>query len=397
MSPNLRRYTWVAPFVALLLMAAAKPTIVGTAQADRLGGTNGNDVIDAGAGNDSIIAGDGDDRVRGGPGRDTIELGPGNDVLLLGPGDGQDVLAGADDNPQKRDVVQFDKGIEPEDVVLTRQPMYALIIQYGRGDRLQVPRQFEADGTSGYRIDAIRFANGVTWNADVIRRKVLETKTTPQYLVGYEASEKLDGGAGNDAVYGGPGNDVVKGGEGNDRLYGDEGNDTLIGGPGNDILRGELGSDTYVWRPGDGLDTVLNFSRQGDVDVIRFPNHVRAGISIQTKGNDLLLIVNGDPKQGLRISNFNGSATWPIARIEYREGPPTTQAELQALFPVKPQRLSARDRASARLATTSVRPKRDVPPVPVATHRIRTPLESLFSDAPKPDPNSAPASTEDKR
>jgi hypothetical protein len=380
MSPRAATTRLSLALACVLLLGATTPAAIirGTPTADRLGGTNGADRIDAGAGNDTVFAGDGNDLVRGGPGRDGIELGPGNDTVLLAPGDGQDQLIGADVAVGKRDTVQFAKGIVPSQVSLYRQPRYALVIQYGRSDKLVIPRHFENDGAAGFGIDAIRFANGQGWNAEAIRREVLRARPTAQYLVGYGASESIDGGGGNDLMYGGFGNDTVAGGAGNDRIFGDEGNDTLWGGPGNDLMRGEKGNDTYLYRGGDGLDSIQNFSNEGEIDVVRFVNHVKGAVTIRTKGTDLLLTVNDDPKQGIRIIGFNGSATWPLSRIEYREGKPTTVAELQALYPKVAQRLGSRKKPAA---TASVRPKRE-PALPRATHRIQTPLEALQSPAP---------------
>ncbi|MEI9886561.1 MAG: NF038122 family metalloprotease [Rhizomicrobium sp.] len=65
-----------------------------------------------------------------------------------------------------------------------------------------------------------------------------------------------------------PANDVFTGGAGIDMLFGYAGGDTLNGGGGNDVLNGGLGDDTltggsgddrFVFRVGDGLDTVTDF------------------------------------------------------------------------------------------------------------------------------------------
>ncbi|RFQ09585.1 hypothetical protein D0N87_32775, partial [Pseudomonas sp. ATCC 13867] len=39
-------------------------------------------------------------------------------------------------------------------------------------------------------------------------------------------------------------------------LYGGDGNDQLMGGAGNDQLFGGTGDDKYVYKPGDGVDTI---------------------------------------------------------------------------------------------------------------------------------------------
>ena len=54
------------------------------------------------------------------------------------------------------------------------------------------------------------------------------------------------------------GNDTLDGLAGDDALFGRSGNDRLTGGLGDDLLVGGKGDDTYVYRPGDGLDMVVD-------------------------------------------------------------------------------------------------------------------------------------------
>ena len=56
----------------------------------------------------------------------------------------------------------------------------------------------------------------------------------------------------------------MAGSTGNDRLYGGVGADRLVGGPGDDRLAGGPGADIFVFSPGDGADTVTDFSRGED-------------------------------------------------------------------------------------------------------------------------------------
>ena len=59
--------------------------------------------------------------------------------------------------------------------------------------------------------------------------------------------------------------------DGNDRLQGNDGSNLLDGGLGNDILIGGGGKDLFVFKPGYGQDTVLDFQAKNDsgaVDVI---------------------------------------------------------------------------------------------------------------------------------
>jgi len=72
----------------------------------------------------------------------------------------------------------------------------------------------------------------------------------------------------DDILLGGLGADDLAGGAGSDVLVGDFGalffgsNDTLTGGTGNDLLEGGMGADTFVFRPGDGADTIARLGSE---------------------------------------------------------------------------------------------------------------------------------------
>ncbi len=78
-------------------------------------------------------------------------------------------------------------------------------------------------------------------------------------LKGAGGNDTLSGGNGNDKLYGDAGNDKLSGGAGNDKLYGGKGNDKLDGGAGNDTLSGGSGSDQFVFKKGQGNDTITDF------------------------------------------------------------------------------------------------------------------------------------------
>jgi serralysin len=118
-------------------------------------------------------------------------------------------------------------------------------------------------------------------------------------IVGNDAANLLDsgagddrmkGGAGNDTVWAGTGNDSVDGGSGNDELLGGSGFDTLNGGEGNDSLDGEgnadrlyggAGDDTLVG--GEGTDHLY-----GDDDNDRLFSGNGADRVFGGEGNDLI-------------------------------------------------------------------------------------------------------------
>ena len=77
----------------------------------------------------------------------------------------------------------------------------------------------------------------------------------------------LDGGRGDDTLYGGDSRDALYGNLGDDVLFGDAGADRLTGNEGADTLTGGAGPDLFVFKAGDGVDTITDF--EDGVDRIR--------------------------------------------------------------------------------------------------------------------------------
>jgi len=73
-------------------------------------------------------------------------------------------------------------------------------------------------------------------------------------ILGEEGNDSLSGGAGNDSLLGGFGNDTIGGGAGNDTINGGQGNDLIDGGDGDDKITCGTGDDTVFG--GDGKDTI---------------------------------------------------------------------------------------------------------------------------------------------
>ncbi|MED7788161.1 calcium-binding protein [Francisella sp. 19X1-34] len=162
-------------------------------------------------------------------------------------------------------------------------------------------------------------------------------------LEGGFGDDYLDGGSHNDVLIGGEGNDTLQGGYGSDKLYGGAGDDTIHtgswldrtsnyveGGQGNDTIISNWGArnNTYKYNLGDGFDVIKN---QG----IHFDHNYRdhrvlfgEGISqedvdFQKQGNHLVIIVNGDESQGMRLDNFylnEARYRSPVNRFEFNDG-----------------------------------------------------------------------------
>ncbi len=188
-------------------------TIQGTDDNDFLVGGNLDDTLHGGDGHDTLAGLGGDDTLYGGAGEDVLLGYAGNDTLYGGSGD--DYLNGHEGNDTLRG---------------------------GSGDDFL----YGGDGD-----DTLRGGDG------------------NDTLGGSRGNDTLRGNQGDDKLDGGSGNDELRGGKGNDKLHGNLGNDVLRGGKGNDILAGGSGGDTFVFRAGDGQDTITDFDVTEDGEVIR--------------------------------------------------------------------------------------------------------------------------------
>lgn len=82
-------------------------------------------------------------------------------------------------------------------------------------------------------------------------------------IFGGDAGDDLYGGVGNDILWGGWGADYLEGNAGDDSLSGQASDDILAGGAGDDRLYGGIGTDTYLFKPGDGADTIQDADGRG--------------------------------------------------------------------------------------------------------------------------------------
>jgi VCBS repeat-containing protein len=64
-------------------------------------------------------------------------------------------------------------------------------------------------------------------------------------------------------ITGNNGNDNISAGDGDDNISGNGGNDTIAGNGGNDTISGGNGNDTFVFKEGDGNDTITDFAGTG--------------------------------------------------------------------------------------------------------------------------------------
>ncbi|HEX2726552.1 MAG TPA: M10 family metallopeptidase C-terminal domain-containing protein, partial [Beijerinckiaceae bacterium] len=132
--------------------------------------------------------------------------------------------------------------------------------------------------TGGAGRDSLFGGNGADWLVGGADNDWLVGGNDNDTLFGQTGNDTMNGNAGNDLMFGGSGIDYMTGGIGDDRMLGEAGNDTLRGDAGADVLTGGLNADKlygganndqFVFAPGDGLDTIYDFTAGGTDDWIK--------------------------------------------------------------------------------------------------------------------------------
>ncbi len=144
-------------------------------------------------------------------------------------------------------------------------------------------------------------------------------------LKGKASKDIIFGMEGNDTINGGFGDDTLYGGEGDDHLYGESGNDTLIGGTGNDYLNGGVGADTYIFKSGDGEDTINDYDTgTNQLDKILFLDDIQPeDIVVSRNENDMVItnIKSGDEITVEKAFQTSGSKSpYLIEQIQFQDG-----------------------------------------------------------------------------
>ena len=250
-------------------------TLVGTSNNDTITGTEGSDIITGGTGNDTLNGKSGDDTYiyNLGDGLDTITENYGNDKILFG------------------------EGISFSDLALSKDSNDLLIyINNSTSQGIRIKNHFSNEQ---YRIEALEFSNGSIFDLTQNGLTFIQTKK----------DDNIDGTAYDDTIYGLSGNDTLRG---------NAGNDILVGGKGNDKLEGGAGNDTYIYNRGDGLDTIQDTS---GVDKIIFgPEISQNDLSFEIDDSNVLIYLNNDRAQGIKILSQIGGQGWPVESIEFADG-----------------------------------------------------------------------------
>jgi len=115
-----------------------------------------NNVLTGNSGANRLTGADGTDSLRGNGGNDTLNGGNGNDTFLFGQGEGQDLIQ---DNSGPVDKLFYDAGINPLDLIISRQVNDLRIAIHGTTDQVMIQNWYM--GTTN-RTEMIQAGNGQT-------------------------------------------------------------------------------------------------------------------------------------------------------------------------------------------------------------------------------------------
>lgn len=346
-----------------LVGSSGKDLIKGLAGDDTLFGMGGNDVLQGGDGNDYLAGGNGsgtgsgDDRLEGGAGNDTLAGEDGNDTLIGGTGDDQYVYGGGQDIIDNTgggyDGLFFNDGITAAQLGFTREGD-DLLIKVG-GDASKTVRVLNHFLGGDSAIDFVQPASGSMLDTAAINAlvggssgggtppgepgndadytKTITGTAAGEQLVGTSGRDLIRGLAGNDTLFGmggddklvgGDGDDYLSGGNGsfsgsgNDILVGGAGADTLVGEDGDDLLQGGTGDDSYVYKAGSGKDVIDNTG--GGTDWLFFNGIVRTRLSFHRSADDLIILVDGDSNQQVRVQDHFKGGDLAISYVQPSDG-----------------------------------------------------------------------------
>ena len=288
--------------LADLLTQQLNNTII-TDSAAPIEGWRGADLITGDDQANKIYAKAGNDTINAKGGNDYIDGGTGNNTYLFKAGDGNDVIS-YDNMGTDIDSLVLE-GIQSTDIVLTKN-QNNLIINYGNTDSITLVGALD---TSSTKVVNVKFADAQISLSELLQRPIESDTTTGN----------------SDYIYGWRGADHMVGDEKANAIYGYDGDDYLEGKTGNDSLNGGTGNNTYLFKSGDGQDTISYDNMGKDTDTIILEGIQSTAITL-TKNQNNLMIGYGNGDSISLVGALDTTATKAI-KIKFADSE-TTLADL---------------------------------------------------------------------
>nr|WP_319515071.1 calcium-binding protein [uncultured Cohaesibacter sp.] len=251
------------------------------------------ELLSSSSGNDELFGFWDIDTLDGGAGNDFLNGREGSDIYVFGYGYGHDtafdevtdVLSG------ETDTIKFTNVSSIDELSLSVLNGSDLMISLSDGSSLRVIEAFDARFFFN-RIEQFEFSDGSIMSSEDIRSEMIHRQASSgnDVIVGYELSETIAGGAGNDFIDGG----------------------------GYD--------DTYVYSRGDGDDVITEAAWSGGADKLVLTDISSEDVIAYHKGSDLVLQIKDTSSEtgvsgSLRlIDSYETGLELGIESIEFSDG-----------------------------------------------------------------------------
>lgn len=273
-----------------------------------------NNVIVGGEAEDFLSGGRGSDILIGGRGDDTLIGGADSDIYIWNLGDGNDTILNSTAGSEV-DVLRIGEGVHPENVTIERYGNTIRLVIGETGEVITLATDLSVrpggdplDPT--LQLARVEFAEGTTWSRE--------------YMLGRLVT--FEGTSGSETIEGSVGDDVLRGGKG------------------DDVLRGLRGNDTYIWRPGDGNDAILDERIGQDVNVLKLEGVAPEGVELVREGDNLILAIKGSGER-ITLEKWYGQVVqnrYRMHRIEFGNGVVWTAEDIER-FDIKSEDIVGTD------------------------------------------------------
>ena len=258
----------------------------------------GGDTVNASAGNDTLTARHGD----------TLIGGTGNDTYVYNSSTAYDQTIFDDGSSSDIDLLILDDTFDEYgkfERAANGRDLYVYSFSSSTWPDIVLQDFFVGAAST---IDRVRFANGVEWNRSQIIANSVIAQTAS--IIGTSSADTIDGDTG-----------VAE---------------TITGGLGADTLSGGIsGGDIYVWKKGDGNDTIIDQIDGAHADLLKLTDVNSTDVSLLRNGDNLVVRINSTGEfltiEGhFHVSSYDGEFDTGIGQILFADAVLWRRAQIDA-------------------------------------------------------------------